>query len=74
MKDPIELSPRRARFFVCINIVTGHIRNRKWMSTEQAIRINSLKHMTATDYKWLWDDQCDFNDKPVDKTNLGMGE
>ncbi|MBA7675540.1 hypothetical protein ES703_83776 [subsurface metagenome] len=70
MKDPIDLPARYVRQFVCINIVTGHIRKRKTMTAEMARRINSYDHMQGTGYKWLWNDQYDFNDKLVDDARL----
>lgn len=70
MKDPIDLPPNRVRRFVCINIVNGHIRKEKVMTAAHAERINSYNHTQESGYKWLWNDQHDFNDKLVDDTHL----
>ena len=70
MKDPIDMPARYVRQFVCINIVTGHIRKLKTMTAEHARRINSYNHTRESGYKWLWNDQYDFNDKLVDDARL----
>lgn len=69
MKDPVDLPPKRPRHFVCVNLITGHIRNEKTMTPGQAVRINSLNHMIGSGYKWLWNNQTDFNDKLLDDTD-----
>ncbi|MBA7637162.1 hypothetical protein ES703_44797 [subsurface metagenome] len=69
MKDPVDMPARSTHRFVCINIVTGHIRNEKTMTAEMALRINSYDHMQGCGYKWLWDDQHNFNDKLLDDTD-----
>lgn len=61
MIDPIELPLRSPRIFVEINLFTGHIRGEKTMTPEMAIRINNYNHMIETGYKWLWNNQNDFN-------------
>ena len=63
MKDPIDMPPRSVHRFACINIVTGHVRNVKTMTAEMALRINSYNHTRESGYKWLWDDQFNFNDQ-----------
>lgn len=70
MKDPIDLPVKAVHRFVCVNLVNGHIRNEKTMTALQALRINSLNHMTECGYKWLWNDQYDFNDKLNDDARL----
>lgn len=63
MKDPIDLPARSVHRFACVNIITGHIRRIKTMTAEHALRINSYNHTRESGYKWLWNDQYDFNDQ-----------
>jgi len=61
MKDPIDMPSRSVHRFVCINLVTGFIRNEKVMTAKIATRINSYNHMKDSNWMWLWNDQYDFN-------------
>jgi len=70
MKDPIDLPPNDVHRFVCINVLTGHVRNEKVMTSDHAALINTYDHMQHVGYKWLWNDQFDFNDKLQDDARL----
>jgi len=63
MKDPIDLPGNDVHRFVCIDVETGHIRNEKVMTAAHAQLINTYDHMQNVGYKWLWDDQFNFNDQ-----------
>jgi len=63
MKDPIDMPANSVHRFACINIVTGHIRNTKVMTAAHAHLINTYNHTRESGYKWLWDDQFNFNDQ-----------
>lgn len=61
MKDPIDLPPNDVHRFICQNLVDGHIRNVKVMTAAHAELLNSHNHTQESGYKWLWNDQYDFN-------------
>ncbi|MBA7673497.1 hypothetical protein ES703_81695 [subsurface metagenome] len=63
MKDPIELPGNDVHRFACTNIITGHIRNVKVMTSAHALLMNTYNHNKESGYMWLWDDQFNFDDQ-----------
>ena len=68
--NPIELPRLGSYHFVCINLVTGHVRNEKDMTTSHAILLNSYHHNRDVGYMWLWDDQYSFKDQLTESPDL----